>query len=347
MRPRSLSVALFTVGAACGAGVGAVADRADTVSTAFAAQATPTARVIPPSALEQVYIGIAHDVSPSVVSVRTNSGSGSGFFIRPDGVLLTNAHVVDDQRVVEVGLADGRRLQGEVLGADPSLDVAVVRVPLTDAPVVRLADSDLLQVGQITIAIGNPFGLDRTLTTGIVSALNRSPRGVQFGGLIQTDAAINPGNSGGPLLDSSGRVIGINSAIFSSSGTSSGVGFAIPINLAQDVATQLLTTGRIRYAVLGVIPGDLYPQLVQQWRLPVEDGVIVQDVDPRSPAAQAGIRPMDIITAVGDQRVASAGDLRRLLRERQPGDTVRLTVVRPPNGQRTIVSVRLGEQIVR
>lgn len=350
MRPRSLSLLLFSAGLACGAGVGA-ADR-DSIPSAFAATGTTasTAAAAQPGSalsLEQMYMTVARSVSPAVVSVATNEGSGSGFFIRPDGVLLTNAHVVGSYAVVEVGLADGRKLRGEVLGLDPNLDVAVVRVPLENAPVVPLANSDQLQVGQITVAIGNPFGLDRTLTTGVVSAINRSPRGVQFGGLIQTDAAINPGNSGGPLLDSQGRVIGINSAIFSLSGTSAGVGFAIPINMAQDVANQLLTTGRIRYAVLGVVPSDLYPQLVQQWRLPVSEGIIIQAVDPRSPAAAAGLHEYDIITRIDDEPVTSSGDLRRLLREKKPGQTVTLALVRPPDGRRETVRVQLGEQVVR
>ena len=350
MRSRSLSLLIFSAGLACGAGVGA-AD-GDSVPSAMAATAPVTATLASnqpasPVSLEQTYMNVARNVSPSVVSVATGEGSGSGFFIRPDGVLLTNAHVVGNYGVVEIGLADGRKLRGEVLGLDPNLDVAVVRVPLTDAPVVPIANSDGLQVGQITIAIGNPFGLDRTLTTGVVSAINRSPRGVQFGGLIQTDAAINPGNSGGPLLDSQGRAIGINSAIFSPSGGSAGVGFAIPINMAQDVANQLLTTGRIRYAVLGVVPSDLYPQLVQQWRLPVSEGIIIQSVDPRSPAAAAGLHEYDIITRIDNEAVTTSGDLRRLLRERKPGQTVELTLVRPPDGRQEVVRVPLAEQVVR
>lgn len=346
MFPRSLGLLmLFAAGAACGVGVDA-ADR-DSIQPAFAAQvpsASPTAAL---TSLEQVYMKVNRDVSPAVVSVARDGASGSGFFVRKDGIILTNAHVVENAAQVEIGLADGRRMIGTVLGADPSMDVAVVRVDLNDAPVVPLANSDQLQVGQITIAIGNPFGLDRTLTTGVVSAVNRSPKGVQFGGLIQTDAAINPGNSGGPLLDSDGRVIGINSAIFSSSGSSAGVGFAIPINLAQDVVNQLLTTGRIRYAILGVVPSDIYPQLVQQWQLPVSEGIIIQAVDPRSPAAAAGLREFDIITSIDGQPVTSNGDLRRLLRERKPGETVSLSLVRPPDGRKETIKVQLGEQVVR
>jgi S1-C subfamily serine protease len=208
--------------------------------------------------------------------------------------------------------------------------------------VVPVADSDDLQVGQTAIAIGNPLGLERTLTTGVVSALNRSPRGLQFGGLIQTDAAINQGNSGGPLLDSQGRVMGINSVILSPTGTSIGLGFAIPINLATDVAQQLLTTGRITYAVLGVEPGtDIGPEMAQVYGLPVQQGVMVGSVVQGGPAARAGVRRYDIITRIGDEPVATGGDLRRVLRTRRAGEVVPVTLVRPPDGRRETVQVRL------
>ena len=342
MRARSAGIALvFGVGLAVGVGMNLTGR--EPVAPAFAVQQPAT--TFQPVAGEQVVMGVARRVSPAVVSVSHARGSGSGFFIRRDGVLLTNWHVVQPNAVVQVALADGRQLRGEVLGGDPNLDVAVVRVPLEDAPVIPLADSDELQVGQLAIAIGNPLGLERTLTTGVVSAVNRSPRGLQFGGLIQTDAAINQGNSGGPLLDSQGRVVGINSVILSPTGTSIGLGFAIPINLASDVAQQLLTTGRVTYAILGVEPGtDIYPELSRQLGIPVQAGVMVGGVAEGTPAAQAGIRRFDIITQIGDVPVSSGGDLRRILRERRPGETVAVALVRPPDGRRQTVQVRLAAQ---
>jgi len=338
---------VFLAGLACGVGVGA-ADK-DSVPPAFAQP--PAGTSIQPGTLEEVVIQVARQVTPAVVSVTHAGGSGTGFFIRDDGVLLTNWHVVQIRTgylvdEVEIGLADGRRVRGEVLGGDPSLDVAVVRTDIEDAPVVAIGDSDRLQAGQTAIAIGNPLGLERTVTTGVVSAVNRSPRGFQFGGLIQTDAAINPGNSGGPLLDSGGKVIGINSAILSGSGGSIGLGFAIPINVARDVAEQILTTGRVSDAYLGVETGDITPELLRFWRLPVREGLIVRFVESRSAAAAAGIRPQDIIVAVDGEQGATTGDLRRMLRERRPGQAIRLELVRPPDGRRETVEVTLGEAVI-
>ncbi|HEY0971575.1 MAG TPA: trypsin-like peptidase domain-containing protein [Gemmatimonadales bacterium] len=348
MRGKSAGIVLvFLAGLACGVGVGAADD--DSVRPAFAQQPATSSSIQPGSPEENV-IRVAREVTPAVVSVTHPGGSGSGFFIRDDGVLLTNWHVVQVRpgylaREVEVGLADGRRVMGEVLGGDPSLDVAVVRTGIENAPVAAMGDSDRLQAGQTTIAIGNPLGLERTVTTGVVSAINRSPRGFQFGGLIQTDAAINPGNSGGPLLDSGGRVIGINSAILSGSGGSIGLGFAIPINVARDVAEQILTTGRVSYAYLGVGTIDITPELLRQFRIPVREGLIVTQVERGSAAAAAGIRLQDIIVSMDGESVTTTGDLRRLLRERRPGQTVTLELVRPPDGRRQTVRAQLGEAV--
>jgi S1-C subfamily serine protease len=292
---------------------------------------------------EAVVIRVARQATPAVVAVAVPGGSGSGVIIRQDGVVITNAHVVRNATEVEIGLADGRRVAGRVIGRDPSVDVAVVRVQAANLPAAPLADSDQLEVGQTAIAIGNPIGLERTVTTGVVSAVNRSPRGFELGGLIQTDAAINPGNSGGPLLDSQGRVIGINTVIVQGA---TGLGFAIPINLARDIAEQVLTTGRIRRAILGIVPDDLIPELARQYDLPVREGILVRQVEPGSPAARAGLQLADIITQIDGQRVTTSGDLRRILRSRRPGDTVRLTVVRIPGRGRAAtvtLSARLGE----
>jgi S1-C subfamily serine protease len=293
---------------------------------------------------EATIIRVAKQATPAVVSVTDPGvGLGSGVIVRGDGIIITNAHVVGTARRVEVGLADGRQIEGQVLGRDPTVDVAIVRVQLTGLPTAPLGNSDQLEVGQTAIAIGNPIGLDRTVTTGIISAINRSPRGFELGGLIQTDAAINPGNSGGPLLDSQGRVIGINSAILQ--GTT-GLGFAIPINLAQQIANQVLTTGHITRPYLGINPAELSPEIAERFNLPVREGVIVRTVDPQAPAGRAGLQPGDIIVSLDGAPTATASELLRILRERKPGDTIRLGVVRlDANGRlagRATVAVQLA-----
>jgi S1-C subfamily serine protease len=258
--------------------------------------------------------------------------------IQRDGVILTNAHVVGNAQVVQIGLADGRRLQGQVIGRDPGIDIAVVRVAAQDLPTAAIGDSDMLEVGQVAIAIGNPLGLDRTVTSGVVSAINREIPGLGAEGLIQTDAAINPGNSGGPLLDSQGRVIGINTVVLQPRGSpvvAVGLGFAVPINLANDVVQQLLTTGQIRRAFLGISYADIGPEVAAQFRLPVRQGVIVAEVAPGSPAAQAGVQPQDIVTAINDVPVTRGGDLRRVLRGLAPGS---LTTLAHPSGRATAAS---------
>jgi S1-C subfamily serine protease len=257
-------------------------------------------------------------------------------------MILTNAHVVGTATTVQVGLADGRKVNGTVLGRDIGLDVAVVRIPVDDAPVAPLGNSDQLQVGQLAIAVGNPLGLERTVTTGVISAVNRPGRTLGGETFIQTDAAISPGNSGGPLVDSRGNVIGINSAELLGQGVS-GLGFAIPINLAIEMANQVLATGRYVRPFLGISFNDVDADLASQFRLPVREGVIVTDVLRGSPAANGGLRPQDIITRVDGTAIAMGGDLRRALRGKKPGDTVQLSVVRPPNGARATLSVRLGQ----
>ncbi len=293
---------------------------------------------------EATIIRVAKQATPAVVSVTDPGvGLGSGVIVRADGIIITNAHVVGTASRVEVGLADGRQIAGQVLGRDPTVDIAVVRVQLTGLPTAPLGNSDQIEVGQTAIAIGNPIGLDRTVTTGIISAINRSPRGFELGGLIQTDAAINPGNSGGPLLDSQGRVIGINSAILQ--GTT-GLGFAIPINLAQDIANQVLTTGHITRPYLGINPAELSPEIVERFNLPVHEGVIVRAVGEGTPAGRAGLQPGDIIVSIDGAPVPTASELLRVLRERKPGDTIQVGVVRlDDNGRlagRATLPIRLG-----
>ena len=341
-RTRVLLAAALMVGVGIGVGQGLVSRRAPEPGLAYAQGAVGPAQQGALTAEEQSVIRVARQASPTVVSVSRRGGSGSGVIIRRDGIILTNAHVVGDAGLVEILLADGRRLQGRVAGRDPTVDIAVVRVEAQDLPAAPTGDSDRLEVGQSAIAIGNPLGLERTVTSGVISAVNRSPRGFELGGLIQTDAAINPGNSGGPLLDSRGNVIGINTAVLQ--GTS-GLGFAVPINLAASVAQQVLTSGSVRRAYVGIYPRDIDPELAAQFGLPVREGIIVVEVEPGSPAARAGVARGDIITRIDDQAVAGGADLRRILRARQPGATVSLSVLRPA-GRQTI-SVRLGEATSR
>jgi S1-C subfamily serine protease len=308
-----------------------------------------TVEAFVPLAPEQTIIEVIRRVAPAVVSIQSRGGSGSGVIIRSDGVILTNAHVVGTAGQVTVGLATGQEYAGRVLGRDTDMDLAVVRIQPREAlPAAPLGDSDQLQVGQSAIAIGNPLGFERTVTTGIVSALNRSLRpGLEE--LIQTDAAINPGNSGGPLLDSRGAVIGINTAVIGGAARGGpavvGLGFAVPINLGRDVADQLLTTGRIVRPFLGIRYSDLTREIAQQFRLPVQQGVIIEGVEPNTPAAAAGLRRGDIITSAGGQTINDGGDLRRLLRAVQPGATLDIVGLRDRVGQFS-ARVRLGARQV-
>jgi S1-C subfamily serine protease len=327
MRNTAVAVACFAVlGIGIGAGQGVVSG---------GGPASLFADRISAGTPEQTIIDITRRISPAVVSITSRAGSGSGVIIRQDGVILTNAHVVGTMRQVNVGLATGESFVGQVLGRDPGMDLAVVRIQAQGTlPTAPLGDSDQLQVGQSAIAIGNPAGLERTVTTGIVSALNRALT-PQLEELIQTDAAINPGNSGGPLLDSGGRVIGINTAVLRDlprGPTLVGIGFAVPINVGRDIADQLLTTGRIVRSFLGIRYSDVTREMAQQFRLPVQEGVILQAVEPNSPAAAAGLRANDMITQVGDTPIRQGGDLRRVLRGTRPGETIVITGVRQGSG---------------
>jgi serine protease Do len=317
-----------------------------TAGDPFSNPATPIPPAEPAPTLgagEETVVRVTRAVTPTVVSIQHRGGAGSGVIIRSDGVIVTNAHVVGNASVVQVGLADGSEHQGQVLGRDATIDIAVIRIQATNVPAAPMADSDAIQVGQAAIAIGNPLGFERTVTTGVVSGLNRA-LGAQLEDLIQTDAAINPGNSGGPLLNSAGQVIGINTAIIRPQ-VATGLGFAVPINLARDIAQQLIETGVIRRAFLGVNYVDMTREIAAQLRAPVQEGIIVMQVEPGTPAATAGIRRGDIITGLGDARIGSGGDLRRQIRQLRPGDVVPVTGIRA--GQRFTAQVRLGEVVTR
>lgn len=294
---------------------------------------------------EGVVIRVVREVSPSVVGIRTAAGAGSGLIIRADGVVLTNAHVVGPSPTVRVALATGQEVEGRVLGAARTVDIAVVQIPAAGLPTAPLGDSDEVEVGQSAIAIGNPVGFERTVTTGVLSAVNRS-LGFGYEELLQTDAAINPGNSGGPLLDSRGRVIGINTAAvreLPGAGPLVGLGFAIPINLARQIADQLVAFGEVRRALLGIRHREIDASLASRFDLPVDRGVIVLAVGQGTPAAEAGLRPGDIIHRIDDVPIRSGGDLSRVLRAHQPGDDVTVHVIRPEGS--VSLRVRLAEGV--
>lgn len=303
---------------------------------------------------EQLVINVYAQVSPAVVCITApdqfGSCIGSGFIIDREGYVVTNNHVATAAESVLVNLADDRTVPAEVVGADPGSDLAVLKidVPPEELTIVQLGESSALRVGQRAIAIGNPFGLERTVTTGVISSLGRTlPRDdsdFQLAQVLQTDAAINPGNSGGPLLDSQGRVIGVNTAIRSLTGVNSGVGFAIPVDIVSRVVPELIGHGRYRHPWVGVTGLTISAEMVEAMDLPVETGVLVFTVEPNSPADRAGLqagdqeivvsgRPMraggDILVAIDESIVKDFDDLINHLASRTSvGDAVTLTVVR-------------------
>jgi S1-C subfamily serine protease len=337
------------------------------------ASISPPANITDPSLAtdEQNNIEVYKATSPGVVYIQSTTtvrdffgmferpveGAGSGSIIDEQGNILTNYHVIANAEKLTVSFGTGKNYPAKVVGRDPDTDLAVIRLletPKEALTIVPMGDSDKLIVGQKVLAIGNPFGLDRTLTTGVISGLQRPIRAQnrrQIEGAIQTDASINPGNSGGPLLDSHGRMIGINSQIESTSGSSAGVGFAIPINIAKRVVPELIKTGEVRRPKLGIVPRDV-ESLQNQVRLPVTSGVLIWQVQPGGPAANAGLRGMvqtedgdielgDIIVGLDGEKINNNDELYRALNKHQLGDPVNVEVFR--NGTRMTVQVRLTE----
>lgn len=287
---------------------------------------------------------VASAVSPSVAYVQVGPGSGSAVVLR-DGYLLTNAHVVRDVDTVEVTLPDSTSVSAEVVGTDPTSDLAVIEVADADLPAPVYAE-ELPAVGEVAVAIGSPFGLEGSVTSGVVSALNRTiPAGSAAGGqsilidLIQTDAPINPGNSGGALVDIRGRIIGINTAILGQ--TNAGIGFAIPTTSAVPIAEQLIAHGAVSPAFLGISGETVDPRVADMYGLGAESGAVVLSVVDGSPADEAGLQRGDIITAIEDDRVSSMPELAGRIRRYSPQDTVSLTIVR--NRQEQQVTVTLGD----
>jgi S1-C subfamily serine protease len=325
-------------------------------------------------AFEAENVRIYRQASPAVANVVTRTveydfffnpvpveGAGSGFVIDTDGHILTNYHVIQGAQTIEVTLGDRSRFKAKLIGVDTRNDLALIKIDPAGRKLATLplGDSRNLLVGQRVLAIGNPFGFQSTLTTGVVSSLGRT---VQTGEntfideAIQTDAAINRGNSGGPLLNSHGEVIGINSAIYAPTGTTAGIGFAIPVNTARRVAEDLIKTGRVRRATLGIEGRGLWPGLAEALNLPVKQGILVERVTSGGPAAQAGIRGGthsvvaglqelrtggDVLVAWDDKPLATQMDLNLLLNRAWPGDSVTLTLIR--DGKKMTLPVKLGE----
>jgi len=355
--PRTIALALLVLLSTGGAGP----------------QAAEPARGLTPE--EEIIIGIYRSASPAVVHVTSTvlsqdfffrvvpeRGTGSGFLVDDKGTILTNNHVVENAESLEVTLADKSKVPAKLIGRDPYNDLAVIRASLPREKLfpLRLGDSSQLQVGQMAIAIGNPFGLDRTVTRGVVSALGRSLKsdtGRQIRNVIQTDAAINPGNSGGPLLNSRGEVIGINTAIFTPSGGSVGIGFAIPVNTAKKLLPELIARGRASHPWLGISGMDVTPSFARALGLSVKEGVMIAGVAPGGPAARAGLRGAqrrvrvgnfmvaaggDVVVGLDGTRIAGVDDLTAFLDEnKKAGEDVSVEVVR--EGKPLTVSVRLGE----
>jgi Do/DeqQ family serine protease len=267
---------------------------------------------------------------------RQTQSLGSGVVIDAErGYVLTNNHVIDKAEQIRVMLSDGRGFDAEVIGTDPESDVAVIRIPAERLTALSLADSDRLRVGDFVVAIGNPFGLGQTVTSGIVSALGRTGLGIEgYEDFIQTDASINPGNSGGALVNLRGELVGINTAIIAPGGGNVGIGFAIPINMAQQIMEQLVTHGEIRRGQLGVTAQNLTPELAQAFGLKEQRGTVVAEVAKGSPADQAGVRVGDIIVSVNGRPVESAADVRNRIGLLRVGEAVTLDVLRNGSTQR-------------
>jgi len=275
---------------------------------------------------------------------RETQGLGSGVIVDArQGYILTNNHVIQKADIITVTLSDGRKFDAKLIGTDPGTDIAVLKIDPDKLTALPFANSEKIRVGDFVIAIGNPFGLSQTVTSGIVSALDRSGLGIgRFEDYIQTDASINPGNSGGALIDLNGRLIGINNAIYSRSGGNIGIGFAIPINMASQIMEQLIETGSVQRGRLGAQAQDLTPDLAQAFKLdPNASGAVVVKVIPGSPADKAGLKVGDVVRAVNKRPVAKADDLHNIIGLLRVGTEVNLTILR--NSQQRVISAKIAK----
>lgn len=254
---------------------------------------------------------------------------GSGVVVSHDGYIMTNNHVVETADQIEVAFEDGRKAPAKLVGTDPDTDLAVIKIDMPNLPAIAFADVDKARVGDVVLAIGNPFGVGQTVTMGIISALGRSQLGINiYENFIQTDAAINPGNSGGALIDTSGNLLGINSAIYSRSGGSLGIGFAIPVSTVKMVMDSIITKGQVVRGWIGVEPRDITPELADNLGLPKKDGVIIAAVLKNGPADKSGIRPGDILISIADKPISNMAEMFNLIAQLQPGTQTDMIVLR-------------------
>ncbi|WP_110709833.1 Do family serine endopeptidase [Salinicola sp. CR57] len=274
---------------------------------------------------------------------RMLSSLGSGVVVSEEGYILTNNHVINDADEIQVALRDGREAIAQVIGTDPDSDLAVLKIDLDDLPVIKLSDSEKIAIGDVTLAIGNPFGVGQTVTMGIISATGRDHLGLsRYEDFIQTDAAINPGNSGGALVDTNGSLIGINTAIFSRSGGSQGIGFAIPANLARSILNDIVTQGRVIRGWLGIDAQQMTPDLASSFGLKTLSGVIVANVVSGGPGDEAGLRPGDILLAIDGKPILDPRETQVDIAEIPPGTELPLTIVR--GGEKRQVTLKVGER---
>jgi serine protease DegQ len=274
---------------------------------------------------------------------RRSNSLGSGVIVSAQGYVLTNYHVIESADEIEVLLSDNRRAQGKIVGGDPESDLAVIKIELPNIPAIVFGRPEAARVGDVVLAIGNPYGVGQTVTLGIVSALGRTQLGIStFENFIQTDAAINPGNSGGALVDANGQLLGINTAIYSRTGGSAGIGFAIPANMARQVMDQIIASGSVTRGFIGIEPQEITPDLAESFKLPKNQGVMVAGVIRNGPADRAGIKPGDVLIEVEGAPVRDASQMLNLIAQMTPGNNGKLKIIR--QGQPMDLTVTVGKR---